>query len=64
DWHLSPHRRGVLRLPGDRRHLMGRLAGFRYRDITRRLKALVSISVFSVVYFSKNVANWSAAQQI
>jgi hypothetical protein len=43
---------------------MGRLAGFRYRDITRRLKALVSISVFSVVYFSKNVANWSAAQQI
>jgi hypothetical protein len=27
----------VFRLPGEYRCLMGRLAGFRYRDITRRL---------------------------
>lgn len=29
-----------LDVPAHRRHLMGRLGGFRYRDITRRLKAL------------------------
>jgi predicted RNA binding protein YcfA (HicA-like mRNA interferase family) len=33
------HRRRVVRLTGDCRHLMGRLTGFSYRDITRRLKA-------------------------
>jgi hypothetical protein len=29
-----------LRRSSDRRHLMGALAGFRYRDIIKRLKAL------------------------
>jgi hypothetical protein len=33
-------------------------------DVVRRERRLLSISVFSVVYFSKDVANWCAAQQI
>lgn len=39
-WNACCRRRGVFRLPDDRECLMGRLAGFRYREIVRRLKQL------------------------